>query len=262
MKRLIFLLAAGVILCASHAVQAAPVIDFTGVWFAQDLYDYQYFPSYNASFRMYSATTIHDDGQSTAFDPSQATVTITSVANGTESMYYLPNWYYGNTEPYLYGHTLSKNLDFSLWENTTYSFDVSFGGTTYSKLLTIGDDVYKSLSIPIATYDAATRSISWQPVLGIDEYMVRFFDADDPSFCYYSSGVLPTTETSYEVPWDQFALGDYRIRVEAKDWDDGHETLYNRSTYTTMASNPVPVPGAAWLLFSGLIGILAVKRKR
>lgn len=258
MKRLIFLLAAGVILCASHVVQAAPVIDFTGVWFEQDLYDYQYLTD-SPSFRMYSAVTIHDDGQSTAFDPSQDTVTITSATNGIEPMHYYTNWYHGHTEPYLYGRTLSQNLDFSLWENTTYTFDVSSGG---SKSLTIGDDVYKSLSIPMATYDSATRSISWQSVSGIDEYMVRFFDADDPSYCHYSSGVLPTTETSYVVPWEQFALGDYRIRVEARDWDDGHETLYNRSTYTTMASNPVPVPGAAWLLFSGLIGILAVKRKR
>ncbi len=263
MKRWIFLLVTGLILCASQMAMAAPVLDFTGVWFEQDLYDQQYF-SHTPSFRMYSAINIRDNGQSTAFDPSQDMVTITSATNGTQSMYYNANWYYGNTEPYLYGKTLSYNLNFTLWENTTYTFDVyAAGGSTpvTSAQLAIGDDVYNSLSIPLATYDPATRSISWDAVSGIDEYMIRFFDANDPSYCYYSSAGLPTTQTSYSVPWDQFELGDYRIRVEAKDWDVDHETLHNRSTYTTMASNPVPIPGAVWMLFSGLIGILGVKRK-
>ncbi len=256
MKKWVFLLIAGIILGVGQMAAAAPAIDFTGVWFSQNYYDTQYFP-YSSFLSMHAVATIKNE--------QPGSVTITSTINGEQDMTYLPGWYFGNPEPYLYVINLSSNPDIDSWENTTYTFDIYTGGGSTpvdSRQLTIGEGVYKYIDIPRATYDAATRTVFWDSVAGIDEYKIRFFNADDHSYCYYSSDVLPVAQTSYVVPWEQFEPGNYRIRVEARDWDDAYTTLYNRSTYTTIGSNPVPIPSAVWLLLSGLIGLAGVKRKR
>lgn len=63
---------------------------------------------------------------------------------------------------------------------------------------------------------------------------------------------------------------DYTLRVEARewlnnnDWEESYrdDTFYvNRSVTQTGFTAPVPIPGAIWLLGTGLIGLVGIKRK-
>lgn len=190
-----------------------------------------------------------------------------------------PGWYW-------YTLTLDDPVPGPTWERTyTYYIDEDSSGD-----LSGGDPPPVDRSIPSGYYDPYTPmalaqnviisgtyepTVYWEPALGADSYRVRLhpvvegepstyaciFDSGniDESGPYYHSGDTPYFE--YTLPSGYFdADQTLAIGIEARDYINGSE-LIQRSRYLVNHS-PVPIPGAAWLLGSGLIGIVGFKRRR
>ena len=76
----------------------------------------------------------------------------------------------------------------------------------------------------------------------------------------------------YATLWDDVDYNDKSIRtwkvgdeMSLLDWEDGEESPIGSLTLTHLSANPpppIPVPAAAWLFGSALIGLAEIKRKK
>lgn len=96
---------------------------------------------------------------------------------------------------------------------------------------------------------------------------------------FYENGAMAFTITGYgiyndpdpNVPDQQIRItatygpGTPRVETNYLNSPSGHYDLYtyltDELTGTTVSINPVPIPGALWLLGSGLLGLIGLRRR-
>ncbi|MGD9158808.1 MAG: PEP-CTERM sorting domain-containing protein [Desulfobacteraceae bacterium] len=85
-------------------------------------------------------------------------------------------------------------------------------------------------------------------------YTYMTIDLDNPKIVDPATGELMELDP---------ITGEYNyIWFEAGYYEDDGLTHGNASFLDALGANPVPVPGAVWLLGSGLIGIIGIRRKK
>jgi hypothetical protein len=135
-------------------------------------------------------------------------------------------------------------------------------------------DLDKPRVVPLATGiqfagPLLTPAISWDSVFfnrdgnpdtpseEVDQYRVRIYSPGS-SFNIHDSGSFSGV-TNYDVPSGVLDAGElYYVRVEARHLDGGY--LESRSN-TFEPFSTVPIPGAVWLLGSGLVGLVGLRKK-
>lgn len=159
------------------------------------------------------------------------------------------------------------------WENAVYTFSNS----PDSRTKTAGGDGTGNFFDPLDTANdvvysgGANPTISWGAIPGANQYWVRIFALDVggditggplESYLTGNSG----TDTFLNYPGSLFDSGDpHAVLIEARQNFSGYGDLsdnqtINRSRYYDYY-NPVPIPGAVWLLGSGLVGLVGFRRK-
>ena len=205
------------------------------------------------------------------------TVTAQQVSGGTNTatLTYNPSppaW----PNDYYYSTSFNAGLT-GQWQVTAVN-----GGESATKLTSTLDDIRL---LPLATtFSVSTSSgemtptVSWtgfdpalypeiqrNPCERFGQFLVRVRArlASTGKVVWDSSGHMPTSITSYTFPAGVLEPGqDYLLAVLLNhlDYESGVWGYENRSETFLQYSTPVPIPGALWLLGSGLIGLIGIRR--
>ncbi len=154
---------------------------------------------------------------------------------------------------------------------------ISFGAVT-------GDDYDTTISGAYFTNNAYAY---WSMTDG-DDYAKKFGGTTGDDADWFKLNVKGITETGYTTETVDFYLADYRFIDNSEDYiiddwtwvdltslgdvvglefslssSDVGEWGMNTPAYFAMDNlNAVPIPGAVWLLGSGLLGIVGIRRKK
>jgi len=93
------------------------------------------------------------------------------------------------------------------------------------------------------------QSYDGEPIVWGEQLVSDWYDWKDSA--YHISLEIPHTSDTAKITW--FASGS--------GWQGGWDECYAIDNIT-IAANPVPIPTAAWLLGSGLLGLIAIKRSK
>lgn len=154
----------------------------------------------------------------------------------------------------------SGTTPFADWENESFTFETT--GPTYAYRNTTGIDFFQlGIASDLQTTPGYYPIITWSDIAGADSYVLRIMALDGegnptgaPLFNVY--GVT----SGYQYTGELFESGEpLSVIIEARD-TQGSYGIANRSRYYGY-HNPVPVPGAVWLLGSGLVGLVGFRRK-
>jgi len=98
-------------------------------------------------------------------------------------------------------------------------------------------------------FDRSDQSYQGEPIVWGEQLVSDCYDWKDSA--YHISLEIPHTSDTAKVTW--FASGS--------GWQGRWDECYAIDNIT-IAANPVPIPTAAWLLGSGLLGLIAIKRSK
>jgi hypothetical protein len=185
-----------------------------------------------------------------------------------------------------YEYWTDNVLDASGWANPTvaegktFTYRANDGGTTTLQAwgtVPVGGIKQIDLSYDLTVLSGGSNpTISWQNSdARVEQYQIRIIDEFNELLWQTSLGYV--SYTAYTFSDFFFVPGvDYYIRIEARDYEDflnpgGDLTrpdespvwfqVMNRSAAFMPYTNTVPVPGAIWLLGSGLVGLVGFRRK-
>ena len=97
------------------------------------------------------------------------------------------------------------------------------------------------------------------PPFPFDGYTVSTPAVPGEVFSLNLSGAAPTTLLSDALPLSPPNLADFSGKVFSYVQNSPSDTIGFNSTITSL--NAVPIPGAVWLLGSGLIGLVGLRKK-
>lgn len=124
------------------------------------------------------------------------------------------------------------------WENITYNF--IFDGNDEGSITT--DHEFKSLPLPVATYDPETKTVMWADVVDADVYKVRMIDNTlgylDIDRLVFDSGGLSVTAHVFPFPASTHSLLEDGAIICVEAWEimtDPEFRLINSSVYVTIA---------------------------
>jgi hypothetical protein len=143
----------------------------------------------------------------------------------------------------------SGGSDTTFYNSALTSFSATIGGYTVSLGGSNRIDVVNNSSYDryiVETWAPSGSNVASMPV----SYL--FFSLDDPSGVVLSNSSLPlsaSTLNSFTSKSGVIAFGE----------GDGNRVTFSVNNIT---QSPVPIPGAAWLLGSGLVGLVGLGRKR
>jgi Tol biopolymer transport system component len=125
---------------------------------------------------------------------------------------------------------------FSDWENITYTFEID-GSEVGSVFIQPG--TLRELSIPVATYDDNTKTVSWQSVEFADEYRVRILQSTNvDDFLFSSIRLEPdVSQFSFDPLYNYILENGAIIAVEARDFNPPFDFLSNTSIYVTRSAS-------------------------
>jgi hypothetical protein len=139
---------------------------------------------------------------------------------------------------------------FGDWENKTYTFEID-GFEVGNVFITPG--TLRELSIPVATYNDDTKTVSWQSVEFAGMYQVRILRSTNVDDFLFSSKRLEPDETQYtfDQPYHSLLDNGAIIAVEAREFVD--DSLANTSIYVTRTFPPPDLSGCIRLKGEPLI---------
>jgi hypothetical protein len=170
--------------------------------------------------------------------------------------------------------------------SASYSVWASWDGTTSEMLFNTGaaglgggPDLYLSTSNMFSwnTYDGDTNKFTSTPNLStmadgsLHNYVVVADGTMNTVYLYFDGGLVGTA--TYVTPGTLFAVGSAGDSPGTYVWttSSAHPTITSQkfdnyaltaSEVTTLYQNgSVPIPGAVWLLGSGLVCLIGLKRK-
>jgi len=158
----------------------------------------------------------------------------------------------------------------SSWEGT-YTFYVnddgtsgfSGGDTTYPWTIPVNGISEMALVTDVNITGGNHPTISWDTVSAANYYRVRLYHPDSGELLWQSNLLAEAqgTAQSFQYTEDLFEQhGLLDVAIEANDGAGAEQDWLNRSRYV-VAYNAVPIPGAVWLLGSGFIGLVGLRKK-
>jgi hypothetical protein len=154
------------------------------------------------------------------WDTTEQALPFTAILGATDLALYIAAL--GNVPP----------TSFSDWENKTYTF--KFNEIVVGDIF-IPPGTYRELSLPVATYDENTKTVSWQNVEFADEYRVRILRSNNVDDWLFQARIWVPAETEYEFDPQYYDILDNGaiITVEAMEWNPTFTLLVNNSIYVT-----------------------------
>ncbi|GBC64173.1 hypothetical protein DENIS_5191 [Desulfonema ishimotonii] len=162
----------------------------------------------------------------------------------------------------------SKSIDENDVSNWAGDYTFSFTTESYG---TLSEEISRT-SKELAFLDAFTVELGdeaayWDPVEGADYYKITVLDSDNNSI---GSEKIQAVEGAEEysggtdIPISE--NGDYIVKVQARRLSDDGTNFSTRSVYytefTITDASSVPIPGTAFLLGTGMLGLAFTSRKR
>ena len=159
----------------------------------------------------------------TGFHPENGDKSILSWDNGNLNYEYLPNYYgvFSNNNYLLAEFTSFQESppDLSGFEGKLYTVSLdNYGHYSFY----VDPDSLHYLDMPVATYDASTRTVNWEPVNGATSYDVRIYETDadgnfDRKNPIYRSPIFFNGETSFVLPQDAPVTPGKILAVQASE---------------------------------------------
>ena len=127
------------------------------------------------------------------------------------------------------------------------SWDGSSGGYApdYFNVKVDGTSIFKET---FSNFDKNDQSYQGEPIVWGEQLVSDNHNWKDSA--YHISLEIPHTSDTAKITW--FASGD--------GWQGGTDESYAIDNVKVFAT-PVPIPASAWILGSGLLGLLAIRRK-
>ncbi len=239
--------------CFSFSGQAfaAPTTEFLSAWAEHRSYDQSVFVGRADQYYTFAYWELSD----IVADVTDASVTVWRKEINLIESNWTPGWGPPPDTRAFYttlGYT-ENAMDYfpAAWE-TTYDFNIETTVGDWTETLIIQEFDMLIMDAPVTT--VMGNIVTWGDVAQADRYRLRLINPVDGDLLYQFKDVASGFDLTGQVP-----NGDYIIRMEARK--DGSTGLTARGAYFSSIT-VTPIPGAIWLLASGLLGLVGYKRRQ